>query len=67
MRLGFPISVRCTGDPIDCDGYPKSRMPDSPPPVYHKHCKSCGTIWWTPKQEEKQCSFCGRKTVEEIA
>ena len=48
-----------TGCPIDCDGYPKSRMPDSPPEMYHFKCDSCGKIWWDEKKYRDGCSFCG--------
>ena len=61
MRLGIFPSYKGLGDPIDGDGYPKSRMPDSPPEMYHLSCKSCGKIWWDEKEHRERCPFCNKK------
>lgn len=58
MRLGVYLNNYGTGDPIDGDGYPKSRMPYSPPEMYHFSCGQCGKIWWDADRFRSTCPFC---------
>ena len=67
MKLGVFRENNGSGDPIDNDGYPKSRMPDNPPPMYHKHCNFCEKIWWTANRSQEKCPFCEKGIAEEIA
>lgn len=58
MRLGVFPEVRTIGDPVDGDGYPKSRMPDSPPEMFHLFCPNCKKVWWDAEPFRDNCPFC---------